>query len=342
VRYSASEKMEIIQLVEGSNLAVKRTLEELDVPRSSFYRWYRAYSTDGMEGLTPKPSQSRRFWNRIPDEERDRVVAVAIEKPELSPRELAWHITDTEGWFISESSVYRILKSYDLITSPNYIVISAADEFRHKTRRVHELWQTDFTWLKVTGWGWYFLSTILDDYSRYIIAWRLSSTMGAEDVTETLDRAVEKTGVTDVRLRHRPRLLSDNGPAYVSKELREYLAERDIPHTRGQPYHPQTQGKIERYHRTLKNLVTLQNYYAPWELEHEIGRFVRWYNTERYHESLENLTPEDVYRGRGREIMTARELLKMQTLERRKRRNLGKEVINEPAIRPAELRESVC
>ena len=342
MRYSAAEKMEIIRLVEGSNLPVKRTLSELDVPRSSFYRWYRAYSAGGYEGLLPKPSQRRRFWNRIPEGERDRVVEVAIDKPELSPRELAWHITDTEGWFISESSVYRILKSYDLVTSPNYIVISAADEFRHKTRRVHELWQTDFTWLKVTGWGWYFLSTILDDYSRYIISWRLSTTMAASDVKQTLDRAVEKTGVTDVRLRHRPRLLSDNGPAYVSKELREYLTENDILHTRGQPYHPQTQGKIERYHRTMKNLVTLQNYYAPWELEHEIGRFVRWYNTERYHESLDNLTPEDVYRGRDREILTARELLKMQTLERRKRWNLGMEVKNEPVVRPAELRESVC
>jgi transposase InsO family protein len=242
----------------------------------------------------PKPSQRRRFWNRIPEEERERVVKVAIDKPELSPRELAWHITDTEGWFISESSVYRILKSFDLVTSPNYIVISAADEFRHKTRRVHELWQTDFTWLKVTGWGWYFLSSILDDYSRYIIAWRLSSTMAAEDVTRTLDQAVEKTGVTDVRLRHRPRLLSDNGPAYVSKELRQYLSEKDISHTRGQPYHPQTQGKIERYHRTMKNLVTLQNYYAPWELEREIDRY-----------------------------------------------NLGMRVQKEPAIKPAELRESV-
>jgi transposase InsO family protein len=334
--------MEIIRLVEGSNLPVKRTLEELDVPRSSFYRWYRAYALEGYEGLLPKPSQRRRLWNRIPDEERERVVAVAIDKPELSPRELAWHITDTEGWFISESSVYRILKSYDLVTSPNYIVISAADEFRHKPRRVHELWQTDFTWLKVTGWGWYFLSTILDDYSRYIIAWQLSTTMSAGDVKQTLDQALERTGVTQVRVRYRPRLLSDNGPAYVSKELWEYLAEKDISHTRGQPYHPQTQGKIERYHRTLKNLVTLQNYYAPWELEQEIGRFVRWYNKQRYHESLDNLTPEDVYRGRDREILTARELLKMQTLERRKRWNLGMKIRNEPVIRPSELRESVC
>jgi transposase len=137
--------MEIIRLVEGSNLPIKKTLSELDVPRSSFYRWYRSYSTEGFEGLMPKLSQRRRFWNRIPEEEREQVVKIAIEKPELSPRELAWHITDTEGWFISESSVYRILKGYDLVTSPNYIVISAADEFRHKTRRVHELWQTDFS-----------------------------------------------------------------------------------------------------------------------------------------------------------------------------------------------------
>lgn len=127
----------------------------------------------------------------------------------------------------------------------------------------------------------------------------------------------------------------------VSKELREYLAEKDISHTRGQPYHPQTQGKIERYHQTMKNLVTLQNYYVPWELEQEISRFVRWYNHERYHEALNNLTPEDVYRGRGREILTARKLLKMQTHEHRKRYNLGMKLRKEPAIRPAELRESV-
>ena len=341
MRYSRAEKLEIIRLVEASDLPVKRTLDQLQVSRASFYRWYRAYLEEGADGLDPAQAGRRQFWNRIPEEERQRVVDVALAEPEKSPRELAWHITDREGWFISESSVYRILKGYDLVTSPNYIVISAADEFRHKTRRVHELWQTDFTWLKVIGWGWYFLSSILDDYSRYIIAWRLSITMAAEDVTKTLDRAVAKTGVTEVRVRHRPRLLSDNGPAYVSKELQEYLSEKKISHTRGQPYHPQTQGKIERYHRTMKNLITLQNYYAPWELEREVDRFVRWYNTERYHESLDNLTPDDVYRGRGREILTARELLKMQTLERRKRCNLGMRVRKEPAIRPVELRESV-
>jgi transposase InsO family protein len=341
MRYGQAEKMEVIRLVEGSSLPVSRTLRELGVPRSTFYRWYEAYVREGYDGLAPRRGQERRFWNRIPDSERERVAELAIEKPELSPRELAWHITDREGWFVSESSVYRILKAYDLVASPNFIVLSAADEFRHKTRRVHELWQTDFTWMKITGWGWYYLSTILDDYSRYIIAWYLSTGMAATDVKETLDRAIETTGVTDVRVRHRPRLLSDNGSAYISKELASYLAEKGIAHARGRPYHPMTQGKIERYHRTMKNVVALENYYAPWDLEQQLERFVRWYNHERYHESLGNLTPADVYHGRDRALVTARQLVKRQTLERRRRENLGMKVKREVPIRPAELRESV-
>ena len=339
MRHTPAEKMEIIRLVEGSELPVKRTLQELDVPRSSFYRWYRAYREYGFDGLTNRKPSQRRFWNRIPDEERQRIVEIALEKPALSPRELAWHITDSEGTFISESSVYRILKAFDLVTSPNFIVMAAAKEFRHPTSRVHELWQTDFTYLRVVGWGWYYLSTVLDDYSRYIIAWILCTTMATDDVEELLDVAVARTGVDRVSVCHRPRLLSDNGPCYVSRQLSEYLDEHGMTHTRGKPYHPMTQGKIERYHRTLKNTVKLENYYLPGELEREIARFVEHYNNHRVHESLDNLTPADVYFGRRREILTAREKVKRETLRRRRRHNSGLPIRKEELIRPAEFRE---
>jgi transposase len=116
MRATQAEKMETIRLVEGSQLPVRQTLAELDVPRSTFYRWYREFLEDGYDGLAPKPSAQKCFWNRIPEPERQKVVETALEKPELSPRELAWHITDTKGTFISESSVYRILKSFDLVT----------------------------------------------------------------------------------------------------------------------------------------------------------------------------------------------------------------------------------
>ena len=334
MRSTASEKMETIRLVEGSGISVRKTLSELDVPRSTFYRWYAAYLESGYDGLTPARSQSRRFWNRIPDAEREKIVDVALAKPEMSPRDVAWHITDHEGLFVSESSVYRILKDYDLVTSPNYVVLSAKDTFDHPTRRVHELWQTDFTYLFVTAWGWYFLLTVLDDFSRYIISWKLFTTMGTEDVTQVLDHAIQSTGVKRVQVRHRPRLLSDNGPCFVSKDLRTYLDEHGMTHTRGKPYHPMTQGKIERYHRSLKNVITLQNYYLPDELEREIARFVEHYNHARVHEALGNLTPADVYTGRGRDIQTARERLKEQTLRRRKRLNAGLLTTDEERILP--------
>jgi putative transposase len=250
-------------------------------------------------------------------------VALALEHPEQSPHELACFITDTQGYFISESSVYRILKSYDLVPSPSYIVMAASDHFRHPTTHVHELWQTDFTYFRVVGWGWYYLGSILDDYSRYIVAWRLFPTMASTDVRVLLDLAIEKTGVAQISVRHRPRLLSDNAPAYVSQELQTYLESKGMTQTHGAPYHPMTQGKIERYHRSMKNEINLDKYYVPWDLEREIERFVDYYNHERYHESLDNVTPADVYYGRHHEIITRREHLKHQTLKARKRYNLS-------------------
>jgi len=319
---SASEKYEVIRLVEESELSVRRTLNELGVSRSSFYRWYKAYRDDGYEGLVARNKSPRQFWNKLPESVKEQCLEVALEHPELSPRELAWHITDQHEYFISESSVYRLLKQYDLITSPAYILLQASDKFHTPTKRINELWQTDFTYFKIVGWGWYFLSTVLDDYSRYIISWKLTTTMSADDVKLTLDDAIEKTRVDQVMVKHRPRLLSDNGPCYLSKELREYLDEQKIEHTRGAPYHPQTQGKIERYHRSMKNVVKLENYYYPWELEKAIRQFVDYNNHQRYHESLDNVTPADMFYGRYEEIMDRRQLIKQQTLQRRKEENL--------------------
>ena len=134
-------------MVEESDLPWRRTLEQLGIHRSTFTRWYRAYVEHGYDGLVPK-SGRRRHWNRIPDRVRERVVEVALADPELSPREIACKMTDREGHFLSESSVYRILKDHDLITSPAYVLMQASDSFKNPTRRTNELWQTDFTYLR--------------------------------------------------------------------------------------------------------------------------------------------------------------------------------------------------
>jgi transposase InsO family protein len=318
MRYPASEKLEIIRLVEQSHLPVKRTLTKLGVPRATFYRWYDLYQAGGPEALDDRSPRPDRVWNRIPDEVRERIRMLALDEPALSPRELAVRFTDTESYFVSEASVYRLLKSLALIASPAYIVVKAADEFKDKTTAPNQLWQTDFTYLKVIGWGWYYLSTVLDDFSRYIIAWRLCTSMAAGDVTATLDLALEASGLDQATVIHRPRLLSDNGPSYVSADLAEWLDGQDIDHVRGAPYHPMTQGKIERWHQTLKNRILLENYYLPGELEAQIGAFVADYNYLRYHESLGNLTPADVYFGRGQTILIERERIKRQTIATRR------------------------
>ena len=326
MRYTQAEKMEVIQLVEQSEWSVTRTLEELGVPRSTFYRWYDRYVAEGYDGLADRKPGPQQFWNQIPDEVRLQVVDLALERPDQSPRQLAWQFTDEESYFISESSVYRILKSYDLVTSPVFNIVKAGDKFEHPTKRVNEMWQTDFTQFKVMGWGWYYLCTVLDDFSRYIIAWRLAPTMATTDVEETLLLALDFTGVEQVDVKYRPRLLSDNGPAFISEALAQFLKPYEIDQVHGRPHHPQTQGKIERYHRSMKSIVKLDTYFLPSMLEQAIADFVAYYNYERYHESLDNVTPADVFFGRYQEVLSQREIVKQQTLLERRRINLQREV----------------
>ena len=318
MRYPASEKIEIIRIVEQSSLSARRTLEQIGVPRATFYRWYDQYQIGGPEALEDRPARPRRVWNRIPDDVRARIIELALEQSELSPRELAMRFTDEHGYFVSEATVYRLLKAHDLITSPAFIVMKAASEFTDKTSRPNEMWQTDFTYLKIIGWGWMYLSTILDDYSRYIIASKLCTTMKAEDVTDTLEMALTASGCDQAHVRHKPRLLSDNGSSYISGDLAEWLDQQRMAHVRGAPYHPQTQGKIERWHQTLKNRILLENYYLPGDLETQIDAFIDHYNNRRYHESLDNLTPADVYFGRGPTILAQRARIKRQTIEHRR------------------------
>ena len=145
--------------------------------------------------------------------------------------------------------------------------------------------------------------------------------MSTSDVSDTLDDALAFTELNQVKAQHRPRLLSDNGPCYISGELADYLEENGMSHTRGRPYHPQTQGKIERWHRSMKNQILLNHYYLPSELEEQLHRFVSYYNHNRYHESIDNLTPAEVYYGRGEAILKLRERIKLNTIALRRKKH---------------------
>jgi putative transposase len=322
MRYPAAEKLEIIRTVETSILPVRKTLAKIGIPKSTFYAWYDRYAAGGLDALEDHRPRPRRVWNRIPDDVREKIVVLALDEPDLSPREIAVAFTDRERSFVSEASVYRLLKARGLVTSPAFIVMKAADTFANPTTAINQLWQTDFTYLKVTGWGWFYLSTVLDDFSRYIVAWKLCTTMSADDVTDTLDLALQASGLDDAPPERRPRLLSDNGPSYIATDLSDWLEDQGMKHTRGRPYHPMTQGKIERWHLSLKSRILLENYYLSGDLERAVADFVEHYNHRRYHESLDNLTPADVYFGRGQRILERRKEIKRNTIEQRRRSNL--------------------
>ena len=273
MRYTKEEKLEIIRLVESSDLPLKRTVKELNVSKSTFYSWYNKFLEGGPDALEDKKCRST--WNKIPESYRTKVIEVALDRSEDSPREVATFMTDNSGHFISESSVYRILKAVNLITSPNHILVKAANEFKDKTTRIHQMWQTDFTYFKVEGWGWFYLSSIMDDYSRFIIHHELCTTMKTPDVERNVEAALIKTGLPEGR---RPKILSDNGSCYISEDIKAFMKEKGITQVHGAPNHPQTQGKIERYHRSMKNVVKLHHYYSLSDLKKAIDEYIEYYN----------------------------------------------------------------
>jgi len=305
------ERKEILDQVTASPLPVRQALARLGLAKSTYYRWQ----------SRPAKSKPAIPWNKLSSEDEEVVLANAIDWPELSPRQLALKITDTDGLYISESTVYRILKREGLIKPAEIKGFKASKEYHHKTKRPNELWATDCSHMKVPGWGYYYLVTVMDDFSRFILAWQLKTDMAANSLIDVTQEAVDLTGMTDVPVEDRTFLLSDNGAGYISRKFNEYLGLVGIKHITAAPYHPQTNGKIERYHLTIKGKLNLVPYDTPSELERAINSFVRYYNYYRYHEALKNVTPFDVYSGHQSEILQRRWEVKIKTFEKRKRYN---------------------
>ena len=319
----AERKREVIDLVRRSPLSKARTLEELGIPRSTYFRWQRRFRRQGEVGLVDRRPQPGTVWNRLKPQEEETILREALRQPELSSRELACWVTDHEGFSVSESSVYRLLKRHGLIHEVEVVGFPAGKEYRVKTTRINEQWQTDASYFFVAGGGWYYLISVLDDYSRFILAWDLKGDMTAQSIREVVQQAVEWTGMAQVPVEDRTRLLSDRGPGFLARALEDYLRMLEIRHLYCSPYHPQTNGKLERFHETLKARLNLLVYTSPEALREAMAEFIGFYNQRRYHEGIGNVTPADVYYGRREEMLKRRKEQKQATLESRFRYNLG-------------------
>ena len=320
-RMTPEQKWEILRAVETSSLPVKESLIRLEVPSSTYYRWKANFDKHGREGLQDRSPFKGRVWNELLPHEEKRILEVAELYPDRRSREISVHITDNDDFSVSESSVYRVLKRNGLIRTSEKKTFPAGPEYTVKTKGVNEMWQTDACHLIVKNWGWYYLISVLDDFSRKILAWLLQPSMDTDSFSEVIELACEASGMDGVPVENRAKLLSDRGSALISKPFGEYLEAKGLGHIFASPYHPQTNGKIERYHRSCKEKIHLVVWEYPDDLRQEITKFVTYYNGERYHEALGNVTPDDVYYGRREAILERRKALKRATLMRQKQIN---------------------
>jgi len=305
---SLAEKANILAQVESQSRGKRQMLADLGIPRSTYYRWRQGQRD---------PGNRRRPWNQVTPNEERRILAVARESPELSSRQLAVWITDNEGFAVSESTVYRILRREGLVKRQE-MQIATAKEYHTKTTRPHQMWATDASYFRVAGWGYYYLVTVMDDYSRFILAWKLQRDMSADSLIEVVQEAVDATGMTEVPVEDRTKLLSDNGAGYVSRAFRDYLRLVGIGHILAAPFHPQTNGKVERYQQSLKREVNQLPYELPNQLERAIADFVDYYNYRRYHKALGDVTPADVLYDRREQILKRRKEVRIQTVNHRR------------------------
>ena len=260
---SGAQKAEVLDKVDSSSLPKRKVLGELGVPRSTYYRWLRRKE---QQGLDDDVGGGNPPWNKLASQEIDSVLSAAREMPDLSSRQLATWITDNRGFSVSESTVYRILRREGLVKRPE-MRLAAGKEYHRKTTGPHQMWATDASYFRVVGWGYYYMVTVMDDYSRFILAHKLQRDMTSNSLIEVIQEAVDRTGMDRVPIADRTKLLSDNGPGYVSRAFRDYLGMVGIKHILAAPFHPQTNGKLERYHQTLKRDVNQLPYEMPSNLE---------------------------------------------------------------------------
>ncbi|UCH64109.1 MAG: IS3 family transposase [Fidelibacterota bacterium] len=313
-KYSASEKLAIISAVQDSGLPVCEILAELCLSNKAYYQWLHRYVDSGYEGLQDKQRHITRYWNETPPHIQDLIKELAMKYPYMGNKQLQWYLVDQHDYYVSSSTIYSFLKKQKLIPHRINKRSNQGSCKVRKTKRVNEVWQTDFTYLKKINGKWHFLSTVLDDYSRYIVAWYMTPTMKGEDAIFTIDQAVRNAKLDQMDKRDWPIILTDRGPCYKSKVFQSFIEEKGLNHIMTAPRRWAERARIERSYRSLKRAMDLCNCQTVADLHRFISEYFNYYNRHRSHCSLDNLRPIDVYKGREQEILTRRVKVKKETL----------------------------
>jgi transposase InsO family protein len=318
---SPEEKVKLVEELSNEPKLLER-LRELGIATSTYYSWKRRLAARGVAAFLAESSAPKSVWNRLSQAERDLIESEARKCTEMSPRLLAWMLLDQHGVAVSESTVYRVLKAKGLVRQRPLDQRPAAKVWKKPTKAVDEIWQMDGTNFFIPQFGYYKAIPVIDDHSRKVLACPLLPDESGQSASDAFEMAMETAQREGHVIETRPTLLTDNGAGFSGEVLAKYLKARGVRHIFGAPYHPQTQGKVERFNRTLKERVNLWLHGTPDDLRAAIGRENEGYN-ERPHEALKNVCPNDVYAGRQEEVLERRAKIRLETMARRYAYNMG-------------------
>jgi putative transposase len=291
-----------------------RFIKWIGISTSKFYDWRRRYGkVNEHNHWIP-----RDFW--LEAWEKEAIIKFFLFHPEEGYRRLAFMMLDEDVVAVSPTSVYRVLARAGLLRKWNKKGSSKGDGFKGPSR-AHEHWHIDVSYLNIRG-TFYYLCSILDGYSRLIVHWEIRESMTEGDVEIVLQRAKERYP------RANPRIISDNGPQFIARDFKEFIRISGMSHVRTSPYYPQSNGKIERWHQSLKKECIRP--FCPLSLEETrriVENFVSYYNTRRLHSAIGYITPQDMLEGRDKAIFAERDRKLQEARERRKARRQGQRQI---------------
>ncbi|MBS3768584.1 MAG: IS3 family transposase [Candidatus Cloacimonetes bacterium] len=313
----------MMDIVEKSTLTIKRTCTLLKLNPGRYYDWQRRFDANRMEGLKNHKSSPKSCPHTLLEEEKELIIEYALEHPDIRHRKLALKMQNNNIAFVSPSTVYRVLKANDLIPEKEYNKEPQKEaDGKIKVSEPHQVWHTDITYIPVKD-GHAYLISVLDDYSRFVVHSELSRTMTSDDMERVLSKALHKADLYEKPADERPALVSDNGTQLISNSFTEFLKEWDIQHRRIAVRHPESNGKIEVLHKTIKheNVYTKERYESFYEAERDIKSFLIKYNYDRLHQGINFVTPYEKYSGEAEQIIKKRKQRHKKAIERRKRIN---------------------
>lgn len=287
VRFSAAVKAEVLALVARTRARtgwrLRRILKRLALSKSRYHEWARRAEREALDDLVRPP---RCPWQALP-EEVDAVLGYAVSHPREGYRRLAWMMVDEEVAYLSPSSVYRILDDADLLY--RWKRSRSVGERPGAPTCRNERWHTDLMYLRVND-VWYFLVTVLDAYSRYVVHWDLLTSMTAAAVRVVIQDALTKTGA-------QPEVVTDNGSQFTAKDFKQLVRDFELEHIRIRTYHPESNGRVERFHRSTREALEAAELENLSKARAIIGRWVEHYNERRLHAALHYLPPVEYYAG---------------------------------------------